>query len=261
MEKTYGALYVAYSSKFYWWETVELLRKLVLTSIIVLIEPETATQLFVGCLLAFTCCLLYSEFKPYLFSDDDFLQLACQISVFITMFVGLIIKCGVDQEKAMQGPGLEILLVVLQVMPLLLGMSGIAVKTYSKLKSRIADLKAKSELMHYLRQPGRVEGIIKLKKLPKATHPDTGDVVAIKRIKRHFRTWEECLQLRELQSLKKLQHPNIVKLKQVVREEQILYFVFEFCETDLHRVIQAQTQRGTQQHAKQGAVDPVRHRQ
>ncbi|MEC8563710.1 MAG: protein kinase, partial [Pseudomonadota bacterium] len=40
------------------------------------------------------------------------------------------------------------------------------------------------------------------------------------------------------------QHPNIVKLKQVVREEQILYFVFEFCETDLHRVIQAQTQRG-----------------
>ena len=35
----------------------------------------------------------------------------------------------------------------------------------------------------------------------KATHPDTGDVVAIKRIKRHFRTWEECLQLRELQSL------------------------------------------------------------
>ena len=78
----------------------------------------------------------------------------------------------------------------------------------------------------------------------KATHPDTGDVVAIKRIKRHFRTWEECLQLRELQSLKKLQHPNIVKLKQVVREEQILYFVFEFCETDLHRVIQAQTQRG-----------------
>jgi protein kinase len=74
----------------------------------------------------------------------------------------------------------------------------------------------------------------------KALHPETGATVAIKRIKRHFHTWEECLQLRELQSLKKLggSHPNIVKLKQVVREEKLLYFVFEFCETNLHRVVQ-----------------------
>ena len=74
----------------------------------------------------------------------------------------------------------------------------------------------------------------------KALHPETGATVAIKRIKRHFHTWEECLQLRELQSLKKLggSHANIVKLKQVVREEKLLYFVFEFCESNLHRVCQ-----------------------
>lgn len=31
-----------------------------------------------------------------------------------------------------------------------------------------------------------------------------------------------------LQSLRKMNHPNIVKLKEVIRENDILYFVFEY---------------------------------
>ena len=34
-------------------------------------------------------------------------------------------------------------------------------------------------------------------------------------MKKKFYTWQECMQLREVQSLKKLNHPNIVKLKEV----------------------------------------------
>jgi len=57
----------------------------------------------------------------------------------------------------------------------------------------------------------------------------SGEFVAVKRIKRLFKSWEECMQLRELSSLRKLkQHPNIVQLKEIVREQQQLNFVFEF---------------------------------
>merc|ERR1711990_542708 len=43
--KVYGALYTAYSQELYWWEVVELLRKLALTGLVLLIQPGTAVQL------------------------------------------------------------------------------------------------------------------------------------------------------------------------------------------------------------------------
>lgn len=74
-------------------------------------------------------------------------------------------------------------------------------------------------------------------------------------MKRKYYSWEECINLREVkvailfyfrlldlasfcvceiiwlcswQSLRKMSHPNIVKLKEVIRENDILYFVFEY---------------------------------
>lgn len=38
------------------------------------------------------------------------------------------------------------------------------------------------------------------------------------------------------QSLKKLNHPNIVKLKEVIRENDELFFVFEFMERNLYEM-------------------------
>lgn len=47
-------------------------------------------------------------------------------------------------------------------------------------------------------------------------------------MKKKFYTWDECLHLREIQSLKKLNHPKIVKLMEVVRENDELFFIFEY---------------------------------
>lgn len=43
--------------------------------------------------------------------------------------------------------------------------------------------------------------------------------------------------LNGLQSLKKLSHANIVKLKEVIRENDILYFVFEHMKENLYQLI------------------------
>jgi len=65
--------------------------------------------------------------------------------------------------------------------------------------------------------------------------------VAIKQIKRHFATWDECLGLREVASLSKLKHENIVRLKELVHEGGMLWFVFEFVPTNLYKRIQDST--------------------
>ncbi|XP_018336016.1 serine/threonine-protein kinase ICK isoform X3 [Agrilus planipennis] len=66
---------------------------------------------------------------------------------------------------------------------------------------------------------------------------DTGEKVAIKRMKRKYYSWEEAMSLREVKSLKKLHHTNVVKLKEVIRENDVLYFVFEYMQENLYQLI------------------------
>ena len=61
-----------------------------------------------------------------------------------------------------------------------------------------------------------------------AINRSTGEVVAIKRMKEQFPTWESCLALREIKSLRKLSHNNIISLKEVIRDGNDLSFVFDF---------------------------------
>ena len=70
----------------------------------------------------------------------------------------------------------------------------------------------------------------------KASNRQTGEVVAVKRMKRKYYSWDECMALQEVKSLRKMKHPNIVKLKEVIREQDILYFVFEFLDQNLYEV-------------------------
>lgn len=70
----------------------------------------------------------------------------------------------------------------------------------------------------------------------KAQSTQTQEIVAVKKMKQRFHSWEECLELREIQSLRKLQHPNLLKLKEVVRENTELFLIFEFCEKNIFQI-------------------------
>jgi protein kinase len=74
----------------------------------------------------------------------------------------------------------------------------------------------------------------------KCIDKETGTYVAIKKMKERHRTWEECLELKEVKSLRKIGkvgHPNIVEMKTVFRDNDFLHLVFELCGPSLLKVV------------------------
>ncbi|KAK7346170.1 hypothetical protein VNO80_20685 [Phaseolus coccineus] len=71
----------------------------------------------------------------------------------------------------------------------------------------------------------------------RAINKQSGEVVAIKKMKKKYYSWEECVNLREVKSLRKMNHPNIVKLKEVIRECDTLCLVFEYMEFNLYQLM------------------------
>ena len=85
----------------------------------------------------------------------------------------------------------------------------------------------------------------------KAKEKSTGELVAIKVLKRKYKKWEACLELRECSSLQKLHdsslankpgEENIIKLKQIIfiKKTQTLNLVFEYMKTDLLELMKEQ---------------------
>ena len=80
-----------------------------------------------------------------------------------------------------------------------------------------------------------------------ATARSDGTRVAIKTIKEKQRSWEACLGMRELRSLKSMgRHDNIVTLRELIldKETHNLHFVFEFLPCNLHQAIKKATTSG-----------------
>ncbi len=47
-------------------------------------------------------------------------------------------------------------------------------------------------------------------------------------MKQKYTNWNECVELREIKSLRKFNHHNIMKLKEVLLVSEELYMVFEY---------------------------------
>ena len=70
-----------------------------------------------------------------------------------------------------------------------------------------------------------------------AVNTKDGTKVAIKKLFHQHTSWKSCLVLPELKALKRLnKHANIVRVYEMVLEKQLLHFVFEFLDSDLHAV-------------------------
>ena len=69
-----------------------------------------------------------------------------------------------------------------------------------------------------------------------ATSKEDGSRVAIKQIKEKVRSWNDCLNMREVKSLRKMKHKNIIKLREARKHKDTLYLIFDFAETNLFKL-------------------------
>lgn len=73
---------------------------------------------------------------------------------------------------------------------------------------------------------------------------ENGEKFAVKKMKKKYYSWEECMELREIKALKKLSHTNLVKLKEVIRENDHLFMVFEYMEGNVYELMKSRFGRG-----------------
>jgi hypothetical protein len=92
----FGFLYDRFRQEYWWYETCEMVRKLMIGSISMFIMPGTPTQVCVTIAFAtwFLCQQLYCwPFKTY---DDNMLMAVAMVATIVTLFGTLIINAEID---------------------------------------------------------------------------------------------------------------------------------------------------------------------
>jgi len=103
----YGFIYASYQPHAWYWEVVELVRKFMLVSLVIFVEPGTATQLAFAFMIAFAFLVAHVYSKAYPEPSDDTYQLVSMISVVLTLYMGILLKLDMSGEtgygKALMG--------------------------------------------------------------------------------------------------------------------------------------------------------------
>jgi hypothetical protein len=130
--KEVGFLFADYHCGSWYWEAVELGRKLILTSILALVQPGSATQVVVGILVAFACLLLNLRLKPYASEQLNFVNTMAQLNLFFFMFVALLLKVNIDDAAGADSKFFTVIVGGMSVLPVALPL---AIKAFIKLGS------------------------------------------------------------------------------------------------------------------------------
>jgi hypothetical protein len=94
-----GFLFAVYTSRCYYWESVELVRKLVFTSVLALISPGSAGQVVVGLMVALLSLLANIKFKPYARGSVNFVNQGAHANLYLLLLCGLLLKVNLDGDN------------------------------------------------------------------------------------------------------------------------------------------------------------------
>jgi protein kinase len=56
-------------------------------------------------------------------------------------------------------------------------------------------------------------------------------------MKKKIYKWEECTKLQEIKALIKLSHPNIIQLLEIIKQNNELFFVFEYMSQNIYQLL------------------------
>ena len=122
-------LFDQYKPKYWYFEVVVTVLRLLLTGVLGLIEPGSATQLCVGMIITFGAVMQLCDSKPYENGRDSVLSILGYVQIFLVMLCALMMKVqafaeGVDKEM------LGVLLILVNMMVLLTALAVMAVSFF-----------------------------------------------------------------------------------------------------------------------------------
>jgi len=111
-------LKIPYSANFWWFETIEMLRKLLLSGTIVFISPGTAVQPLAGYAMASCFLLLTVRLTPFAVSQMDLLGFISQICNALILLYAIGDRTVILDELGIPQTALDILMVIIMLFPL-----------------------------------------------------------------------------------------------------------------------------------------------
>merc|ERR1711865_45465 len=88
----YGNLFQQYEPQFWYWEVIEMIRKLLLTGGLVLAADGTSAQFLIAQVISLLYLVLVIRKLPYENDTDDILQTLASVSILFTLMAGFAIK-------------------------------------------------------------------------------------------------------------------------------------------------------------------------
>ena len=109
--RTTSSLWKPYKPSVFYYEVIECGRRILLTGVVVFIYPNTAAQIAVTLILAFTFAMISEGLNPYVSIWDTWISRVGHIVVFVSMYIALLLKVDVSGERAESQRVFEVVLV------------------------------------------------------------------------------------------------------------------------------------------------------
>jgi len=144
-ESRYSFFYSAYKDESFMWDVVELVRKLLLTAVIILIKPGSDSQTIVGFLVTLFFLLLLLKWSPFRSKTDGNVAMASQVALTITMLFGVLLKTGVLHREEWNIEALGLCLLIMNGGVVLFVVTTLVALCYQNVKSKKDEKKKKAK--------------------------------------------------------------------------------------------------------------------
>lgn len=88
-----------FKPEYYFWEPIDMFRKLALTGLITLLGKGTVSQVFVAILTTFAFMCLHIGCAPFRNREDNFLKACCEFELFFVLQITLVKKLGEADDE------------------------------------------------------------------------------------------------------------------------------------------------------------------
>ena len=131
VEKEYGSIYNNYTEECYYYDILDLFRRLLLTGGLIMMGEESIAQIFLGIIISFAWVSLLFYKRPYKAAWDNVVAIILSAHLLLTLVSGMALKLydvtpGQDEYQI---AGFDFMLIFVSVLCVVLGLLSIIAST------------------------------------------------------------------------------------------------------------------------------------